>query len=205
MTATDYTLASDGELLEFLKADNSEAFGEIYNRYHQPVYRYLITLVKIPELTEDMVQEVFIKIWEIRKKLEIKTNFRSYLFRISHNKAADTIKKIATDRNLKTQLLHHYQDFFEAEPRSAEELRRMDDLVDLAFESLSPQRRKVYELCKKKGLSYREAAAELQISPNTVKEHMAKALATLRDFLQDRGELALFFLLCEMAAENILK
>jgi RNA polymerase sigma-70 factor (ECF subfamily) len=137
------------------------------------------------------VHEIFLKLWDIRQKLEIKENFKGYLFWMCHNKAADTTKKIAGERILKDQLLHYYQALSTVETHTLEQLQRYDNLIEEALNSLSPQRRKVYELCKKQGKSYQEAANELQISTHTVKEHMSYALSALRDFLRQNGEFSL--------------
>lgn len=191
MGINSYSTYSDSELLVFLRDGDKMAFAEFYNRYHKPVYRYLISLVKVPEIAEDLVHEIFLKLWDIRQKLEIKENFKGYLFWMCHNKAADTTKKIAGERILKNQLLHYYQTLSTVETHTLEQLQRYDNLIEEALNSLSPQRRKVYELCKKQGKSYQEAANELQISTHTVKEHMSYALSALRDFLRQNGEFSL--------------
>ena len=188
MGINSYSTYSDSELLVFLRDGDKLAFAEFYNRYHKPVYRYLISLVKVPEIAEDLVHEIFLKLWDIRLKLEIKENFKGYLFWMCHNKAADTTKKLAGERILKNQLLHYYQTLSTVETHTLEQLQRYDNLIEEALNSLSPQRRKVYELCKKQGKSYQEAANELQISTHTVKEHMSYALSALRDFLRQNGE-----------------
>ena len=195
MGINSYSTYSDSELLVFLRNGDKMAFAELYNRYHKPVYRYLISLVKVPEIAEDLVHEIFLKLWDIREKLEIKENFRGYLFWMCHNKAADTTKKIAGERLLKDQLLHYYQSLTTIEGHTPEQLQHYDNLVEEALNSLSPQRRKVYELCKRQGKGYQEAANELQISTHTVKEHMSYALAALREFLRQRGEFSLAMLL----------
>ena len=171
------------------------AFTEIYDRFHRPVFRYLISLVKIEEQAEDLVHEVFLKVWERRESLSIKGAFTPYLFRICHNKAIDEIRKIATDRKLQADLLKAYESQTATTPHSASELYRFDNLVEEALDALSPQRRKVYELCRQNGKSYNEAAAEMGIAPSTVKEHMTKALATLRQIVRSRGELTIILIL----------
>jgi RNA polymerase sigma-70 factor (ECF subfamily) len=191
MGISSYSTYSDSELLVFLHEGDKKAFEEFYNRYHKPIYRYLVSLVKVPEIAEDLVHEIFLKLWDIREKLVIKENFKGYLFWMCHNKAADTTKKIAGERMLKDRLLHYYQNLSVVEHHTLEQLQRYDNLIEEALNSLSPQRRKVYELCKRQGKSYQEAAEELQISTHTVKEHMSSALATLRDFLRQQGEFSL--------------
>jgi RNA polymerase sigma-70 factor (family 1) len=196
MGISSWSTYTDGELLVFLRDGDKMAFAEIYNRYHKPVYRYLISLVKVPEIAEDLVHEIFLKLWDLRQKLEIKENFKGYLFWMCHNKAADTTKKIAGERMLKDALLfHYYQNIFNVEDQTPEQQQRYDELIEEALNSLSPQRRKVFELCKKQGKSYQQVADELQISTNTVKEHISYALASLRDFFRQRGEFSIVLMM----------
>lgn len=191
----DFSSYSDIELLQLLERGEMLALGEIYDRYRQDVYRYALTLVKIPEIAEDLVQDVFVKIWEVRQRLEIKQSFRSYLFRICHNRAIDINKEIASKHHLVNQLVHHYQAATDAELSfTQEDLQRYDELVEEALSTLTPQRRKVFDMCKKEKKSYEEVARELKISPNTVKAHVSQTLALLRKYVRQHGGLAVIFI-----------
>jgi len=192
-----YSTYDESMLLSLLKKGDEGAFTEIFNRFHRPIYGYLLSLVKSPEMAEDLVGEIFLKLWEIREKLEIRISFSSYIFRICHNKAADAKKKIAGEHKLRAELFRNYQDFCSVAPLSQKELYQYDLLEDQAFSSLSPQSRRVYELCRMQGKSYWEVAEKLQISPYTVKEHMSRALAHLRSFLKEKGKIALILILLE--------
>lgn len=196
MPISTYSAYSDGELLMLLRSSDKLAFAELYDRYNKPLYRYVVSLVKAPEAAEDIVHEVFLKIWEIREKLEIKEHFRGYLFRICHNKTVDLTRRMATERRLKDRLRHHYLlNLSAAEGHSLKELEHYDNLIDKALNTLSPARRRVFELHRKQGKSHADIAEELQISPNTVKEHMSKALSTLRNFLEQGGEVVILLLI----------
>ena len=138
------------------------------------------------------------KLWEARERLEIRDHFAGYLFRIGHNQACDAMLKISRERDLHVELLAHYPLFPTGESRSPKELQELDDLVEQALDILPPQRRRVYELCRLQGKSYQETASELGITVHTVKEHMKKALAALRIFLQNKGKLALIFYLGQL-------
>lgn len=194
-TISQYSAYSDTELLSLLKVGDKLAFTEIYNRFHKPVYRYLISIVKVDEHAEDLVHEVFLKLWESRETLSIKGAFTPYLFRACHNKGIDALRKIAADRKLQESLLRAFGNMTTGEYHSKEELQQFDNLVEEALDSLTPQRRKVYELCRVNGKTYHEAAAEMGIAPGTVKEHMTKALASLRLIVQNRGELTILLIL----------
>jgi len=197
MRKISYTTCSDGELLAFLRDDDTAAFTEIYDRYYQRVYNYILDWIKIREMTEDIVHEVFLKLWEIRGKLEIQKSFSGYLFRVCHNHMVNTTKKIAKERNLRDQLLDQYKLLPLEEQVSLEQLQKFDNLVEEALDSLPPVRRRVYELCRMQKKSYQEIADELNISQNTVRDHMSKALATLRLFLKEKGDITMLLVLAE--------
>lgn len=194
MGNNSYSTYTDEELLIFLRDDDRLAFSAIYDRYYKDVYRYSCILVKVPELAEDLTHEVFLKIWEVRKQLKIERSFKGYLFRVCHNKAVDMNKKIAAERLLMDQVLHHYKVNPVVENYTQQQLQKYDSLVEEALNSLSPQRRKVFEMCKKQKKSYEEVAQELNISANTVKAHMSQILSLLRNFILERGELSVLLL-----------
>ena len=107
----DFSIYTDEQLLLLLSGSDQQAFTELYNRYHAGIYSYQLAFVKIPSISEDLVQEVFLKIWEARKRLHIHTSFASYLYRISRNSAIDFMKKIAADRELRKEIILHGQSF----------------------------------------------------------------------------------------------
>lgn len=166
----------------------------LYDRYHKQVYAYLLGFVKDNALAEDLTHEVFIKIWDIRGQVQLHTSFSSYLFRICHNKAVNTLGKIASDNKLRDKVLQHLQVLSSPEVQQAGKLKEYDQLLENALETLPPQRRKVFQLCREEGKTYDETASQLGISRNTVKEHMVKAQKALRSFLDEKGEIAFLLL-----------
>ncbi len=193
----DYSTHTDKDLLALISRDDTLAFAELYNRYRHDMYRYILTLIKVPELAEDLVQDVFIKIWDVRERLDIKQNLRSYLFRIGHNSAIDMNKQVAVSRQLFDQLTLYYTAITAADEYSQGELLQYDALVEEALNSLSPQRRRIYELCKKEKKSYEEAAQELGISSHTVKAHMTQTLSLLRTYIKNRINIPILILLIQ--------
>lgn len=192
-----YSSHTDAQLLGLLKTGDGGAFTEIYNRYHQPIYVYLIDFVKVPSLAEDLVHEVFMKIWEIRTRLEIKRSFSAYIYRISHNKALDALRKIASDQALRKEVLQWIDPHLPESDYAAIHTRRYERLLEEAVATLPAQRQKVFILCREEGKTYDEAASALGISRNTVKEHMVQSLRFLRHYFYEKGKLTLILLLVE--------
>lgn len=185
------------QLLALLKAGDTLAFTELYNRYKQDIYRYGIAIVKLPYLAEDIVHDVFVKLWDGRQSINVHTQFRSYLLRICHNRSIDINKKIAADRELTNQLVHYVSSVREDEASSQEELQRYEDLVREALDTLTPQRRKIYEMCKTEKMTYEEVARELNISRHTVKTHISQTLSLLRTYIIRHGNVSLLLILVE--------
>lgn len=183
---------SDSELVDRLKQGDNTAFTQLYDQYHRAVYFYILDYVKAPQVAEDLVHDVFMKIWEIREGLTITTSFSSYLYRICHNKAIDALQKIAKDEKLRQEVLQWIEPQLQEKERNLQEHRAVyyERIYQEAISALSPQRQRVFLLCREQGKTYEEAAAELGISRNTVKEHMGEALHFLRNYLLKKGELA---------------
>lgn len=184
-------------MLTLLKAGDREAYAVLYDRYGKELYAYAITLVKLQELAEDLVHDVFIKIWDARQKLSVEKNFKSYLYRVCHNRACDINKEVARNRNLLEKLIEYYQPGSDPDQELSGDAKDFTQLLNDALNQLTPQRRRIYNLCKVEKKSYLEVARELHIAPNTVKNHMAQILAILRDYFRERSTafLVIFILL----------
>ena len=188
-----YCTYTDEQLLLMLSGSDQQAFTELYNRYHTGIYNYQSAFIKIPSLAEDLTEELFMKIWEARHRLEIHTSFASYIYRVSRNVAIDSIKKIASDRELLNEVMLYMQSFFPESGISKLQEKEDQYLYKQAIDSLSRQRKTVYLLCKEEGKTYEEAARLLGISRHTVKEHMAESLRSLRHFLSEKAKTAMLF------------
>jgi len=186
------TYKNDPALVDRLKQGDESAFTELYDQYHRAIYFYILDYVKAPQIAEDLVHEVFMKIWEIREQLTITTSFSGYIYRMCHNKAIDALQHIAKDEKLRQEVLQWLEPQLQEKDQQLKEHRVVyyERIYQEAIAALSPQRRKVFLLCREQGKSYEEAAAELGITRNTVKEHMGEALHFLRNYLLKKGDLA---------------
>ena len=187
----DHSTYTDEQLLLLLAGSDQQTFTELYNRHHTGIYSYQLAFVKIPSIAEDLTQELFLKVWEARKRLQIHTSFAAYIYRISRNTVIDFMKKIAADRELRNEIILHKQSFFPDSSSSQLLAKEYNHLYKQAIDSLSQQRRTVFLLCREEGKTYKEVAMLLGISRHTVKEHMTKSLHNLRNFLSEKMESAL--------------
>jgi RNA polymerase sigma-70 factor (family 1) len=165
-------------LLNAVAAGDGVAFSRIYDYYKPGVRTYVLRLVKIPELADDLVQEIFIRLWETRKTLPEVKSFSAFLFTIARNHSLNSLKAISRSNQALPELIRHFQ------------TRRVDDetlekeyllFIQKALTSISPRSREVFRLCREQTMSYEQAAAELGISRNAVKKHMVAVMRNLRD------------------------
>ncbi len=168
------------ELLTRLKSDDMLAFDKVYELYSHKLFSFVFKILKNEADTDDIVQEVFVRIWESRDKLEDYKLLNSYIFTIAYNNSIDLIRK----RINNNKYLEHlkYSAVINATPNliSEIEFNELNTQVQKLIAQLPERQKQVYLLHKEDGLTYPEIAEKLGISKNTVENHIAKALKYLR-------------------------
>ncbi|HEV7379896.1 MAG TPA: RNA polymerase sigma-70 factor [Dyadobacter sp.] len=168
----------DESILTKVIQGDENAFAELYNYYKSPALRFTTSLLKDDEEAENMVQDVFLKIWIKRAHIKPEYNFSSYLFTCLRNMAFDYFKKMEKSEQLRKQFMEGMTLFADEE---REEKERRISLVQNAVESLSVKRKLILKLNIEEGKSYQEIAEFLRISKNTVKNQLVKAKQILRE------------------------
>lgn len=168
---------TEKELVSRLIAGDAEAFDALYRQYFHPVYCNALKITREVPAAEDVLQEVFIILWEKRQSLDPGQSVGGWLFVLCYNKSVNVLR-----RQLRTSLLkenlHQQAEIPAEEDRFTEQWQTLED----AMSCLSPQRRRVFELCKLQGKTYEEAALELHISKYTVKEYLSAAVAAVKEY-----------------------
>ncbi|HVI45875.1 MAG TPA: RNA polymerase sigma-70 factor [Chitinophaga sp.] len=187
-------MSNENVLLRKLQQGDTGAFITLYNQYHPSLYKYVLHFVNIPDLAEDILQEVFVKIWEIRERINPELSFSGYLYRITRNLVFKLLKKIVADENLRTQAMRElHRQTEDADSRL--QWKQYESLLREAVAQLPPQRQRIFRLCREESKSYEEVAMELGISRNTVKEHMVLAMKSIRFFFYNHADGGLTLLL----------
>jgi len=177
----------DAELVVRLQQDEVNAFDTLYWKYHQAVYRNIFKFVKEQIITEDILQEVFAKLWEKRKEINPSQSVAGWLFVISFNLSVDYVRKKLREQTIHKELLNlDFDDDYSLDRKNVYEDQYQ--LLEKAIAQLSPKKRKIVTLCKLEGKTYDEVAQELNISRNTVKEHLSIAMVKLNDYIQKNKE-----------------
>lgn len=177
------------ELLFLLRTGDKTAFTKIYDRYSKKLFLNIYSLVKIQEIAEEILQEIFVLIWEKRETIIINQSFKAYLFRIAENKVIDFFRKLKRDKIL----FERVKEISSAVYTHVEESilsSESSSVFRKAIESLPPQRRQIFCMCKMEGKSYNEVSHLLGISTSTINDHIVKATRTVRECLLANKETA---------------
>jgi RNA polymerase sigma-70 factor (ECF subfamily) len=180
---------NEQQLLNGLKQGDQSCFDRLYHLYSERLYVNLLKLVKHPETAEEILQDIFIQVWEKRTTIEIHTSIRAYLFRIGENKVYDFYRKVRRDKllyaNVKATASEQYTHIEESLL-----FRENEQLLHAAVASLPPQRRQVFELCKLQGQTYEQVGNLLGISTSTVNDHIVKATRSVRQYFYSHDNTA---------------
>jgi RNA polymerase sigma-70 factor (family 1) len=173
----------DLELVLRFQAGDMLAFDTIYKKYSGRIFYFAFNLLKNKEDAENIVQEVFIKFWENRENIRLHNSFSSYIFAITHNTSIDLIRKKLKDSKFKDHLFS-IQERFENPIQANLEFNESQKHVLEVIDKLTKRQRQVYLMHHEEGFTYHEIADKLDISVNTVENHMAAALRILREKLK---------------------
>lgn len=176
---TDYSKLTDLELAALLNESDELAYTEIYNRYKGVLYLHAYSRLKNVEEVNDMIQELFAKLWDKRKTLVLKTNLSNYLYTAVRNRVIDFI----THKKIESDYISGFQQFINQGEAATDHMLREKELsriIEDEIQSLPSKMRQVFELSRKKNHSHREIAYELTLSEKTVKKHVNNALKILR-------------------------
>jgi len=171
---------TNSELLLRLKEGNIVAFDSIYEQYCKRLYAFVIRYVKQESDAEEIVQEVFIKIWENRGKIDVYSSFESYLFTITYNSAISLLRKRVHEK----KYVEHVKSLQEVNVASelTDDLyfNELNSKLQSLLLELTPRQREIFLLSREEGLTHDEIAKKLGISANTVKNHIVSVLNFLK-------------------------
>jgi RNA polymerase sigma factor (sigma-70 family) len=176
-------IADECALLCRLAQDDYDAFDAIYRLYFYAIYRNAFKMTREAELAEDVLQEVFLTLWEKRNTIDTSRSVGGWLFVICFNKSVNLLRK-----KLRAEQAYQQLQQPEEEQNEVSDYDLQWQILEDAITQLSPQKRKVFELCKLQGKSYEETAAALRISKHTVKEYLSSSVSSIKDYVQHQSE-----------------
>jgi RNA polymerase sigma-70 factor (ECF subfamily) len=176
-------LENEKLLLKQVVSGNEEAFAKLFHAYRDKLFSFMYRISGSKEIAEDIVQDVFLKIWLQRENLLNIENFNAFLFRMSQNHVINQLRR----RSKETLILLEKQKSGYAIPSTADEqmhYKNIRQLLEKIIEELPTQQKTVYLLSREQSLKQEEIATQMNISVSTVKNHMTQALKTIREKLR---------------------
>lgn len=174
------------KLINLLANDSEYAFQLLYDRHRNRIYRLSTKFLKSPILAQEVVQDVFLKLWIMRRDINANKPLEAWLYTVAKNTLINRFKKLSNEWN---ELTKYTKKVEVAEENTDSKILTSELKYHLnnAINQLPDKQKEVYQLAKIEGYSYNEIAVKMQISPLTVKTHLTRALESIRTFLIHRG------------------
>lgn len=180
-------------IVKRLIGDDKKALDELYNYYYPRLYTFAKKFLKVEDDINDILQDVFIKIWENRKNIKNVETFNAYIFTITKNTVItyfrEKTKLIAFESRMKEMATSegHFRD-------DSLEYKDIKEKVDRLIEQLPEKRKLIFKLSREQGLSHKEIAVQLDISVKTVEDHIMHAIRYLREHLNPLDIITLLYM-----------
>lgn len=185
-------LKEEALLINNLKEGSIEAFEKIFTSYYATLVNYANTILKDWETAEDIVQQVFISIWEKKQTLEIHSSFKAMLYKSVYNACLNFIKKEQVRSNYAQESLK--QPIEQASMEHSFLQKELQTKIETAIEQLPEQCAKIFKMSRIEQLKYAEIADRLGLSIKTIENQMGKALKILRVQLKDYLPLIILYI-----------
>lgn len=192
------------ELLAKIAEGDHQAFAQLLSQYHGIAYRTAMRLTGDGCVAEDVVQEVFLKIWLKRQSLHAIETFRPWLITIATNTIYDMIRKREREKNRLSGWIREIEPFSTMTVAATKEGSVYEELVTEAIQKLTPRQSEAFRLIKKDGYSREEAARLMKISPETVKTLLEQAMRTIRAYCIGRLDPKIILLVASFIRQKYL-
>ncbi|GAA3594054.1 RNA polymerase sigma-70 factor [Flavivirga amylovorans] len=170
---------NDETLITLLNKGDNKVLSLVYKKYWETMYLAAYNMVKNKEISEDIVQDIFVNLWHKRDQITIKTSLKSYLYTSTIYKVYDYFKK--NKHIIKLELFENFDKKIQSSnPETILMHGELIKHIDSVIENLPEKCKLVFKLSREDQLSNREIAKKLNISPRTVENHISKALKYLR-------------------------
>ena len=184
---------SNSELILLIQKNDMVAFYNIYERYSKRLYGFILRYIKKNEDAEELVQEVFVKIWESRDKIDAYSSFEAFLFTIAYNTTISLLRKRTTEKKYLEHLKSLQQPADSPDIIDEMQFNELNDRLKLLLNELTPRQKEIFHLSREEGLSHDEIAKRLDISVNTVKKHICNTLVFLKSQIDNNLTINLLF------------
>jgi RNA polymerase sigma-70 factor (ECF subfamily) len=176
-------------LLARIAAGDRNAFSQFYVAHLNDLYRYIFLFTHSDEETQELLQEIFLKLWESREKLADLSSPRNYLLMVAKNKIIDNVRKLQIRKRVLAEIRRSSE---AGESATGDDcaFREYYKVVQVAIDKLPPKRKLIFRLNIENGLSQEEIAQQLKISRSVVQKQLYKASLFVRKYLFEHGEIS---------------
>lgn len=189
------SLFQEKELFARIAEGEEAAFRTCFEQWHNNLYAASLQYLKLHEAAEDVVQQVYIRLWEKRAMLKTIEKPRDYLFIMCRNECLNVLRRLASHPGY-TELMGELFEPLASGPDGQLITKELREQLEEVIASLPDQQRKVWRLVREEGLSYKAAAAEMDLTPITVKAYLARATKKIASQLKGKHpDLYAFFLI----------
>ena len=180
------------KIIAALANDNEAPMEELFNYYYPRLLNFSIKFLKIEDGIDDIIQEVFVKIWQNRKKINSQSTFNSYIFTITRNLLLNELRSRLNNEKTRDEIrsLSMAQEYSSTDEI---EYRDVKEKVDQLINNLPERQKEIFILSRTEGLSHKEIAEKLGINTKTVEYHITLAVKYLKDNLKSLGVMSLLY------------
>ena len=169
---------------------DEKAFQSIFTSYYEQLFNYILSIVKSKQVAEELVMDVFLKIWlgkEIIPRIE---KFNAFIFRVAHNKSIDFLRSVARDPKFQDLLWEQIQLSNNTHADSIMMVREYEAKLREAVSLLSPQKKKIYQMSREENMTHDDIAVQLNLSRHTINNHIVEAQRFIRTYLTKNCDMA---------------
>lgn len=168
------------QLLIALQSGSQEAYEKIYRSYSARIYLNILKMVKNENDAQELLQDVFYKVWTKHHLIDPQQSFRSYLFQIAKHTVYNFTRKKGLDRQVEDYVRYHMKSWYNHVEEELYEQENEDWLFKI-IKQLPPRRQEIFRLCKIEGKNYAEVSETLGISTSTINDHIVKATKFIKE------------------------
>lgn len=172
----------DNELITRLHKDDIRAFELIYSRYAVNLYRFALKYLRSEDEAQEMVQSIFVKIWDLRKKIKTDTSFKSFIFTIAYNNMCKLFRKRKYNKEFVNEIL--YLNHPSSETERSIDYKSLIDSLEKIIEKLPEKQKTVFIKSRYEGKSTREIAEDVGLSPGTVDNYISASINFIKSRLK---------------------
>ncbi len=173
--------------MELVAEGDENAFRFLFESYSDRVFGVALAYTRVPQMAEEVVQDIFLKLWTRRSELPSISKLESYIFIIARNHILNLLRNIAREKAMLQEHRHQWEDVHAAAAETVYMHKQSQQVFEEALLRLPPQQRTVFMLHRKHGLRLHEVADRLSLSRNTVRNHLARAMASIREYAKLHG------------------